>query len=206
MKRTALTLIVALLLCTSTSFAALNAYLRATGETQGNIAGSVTEPGLEGSIAVIGSIHEVVSPRDAASGLPTGKRQHKPFKITKTVDKASPLLANSLTSGEHFTQFELQYWQPAPDGTQILAYTIRLHNAQVCGIKQQISDTFTEQVSLTYDSIEWIWEPEAIAAQDDWDYQSSDIRLTDLSGDGIVDIIDLAILASDWLERTEPAQ
>jgi hypothetical protein len=33
---------------------------------------------------------EVVSPRDAASGLPTGKRQHKPLTITKEIDKSSP--------------------------------------------------------------------------------------------------------------------
>jgi hypothetical protein len=32
-------------------------------------------------------------PRDAASGKPTGKRQHKPFTVTKPVDKASPLMA-----------------------------------------------------------------------------------------------------------------
>jgi len=36
---------------------------------------------------------EIVSPRDAASGLPTGKRQHKPFTITKELDKSSPVLA-----------------------------------------------------------------------------------------------------------------
>jgi hypothetical protein len=37
----------------------------------------------------------IVSPRDAASGLPTGKRQHKPIVITKELDKSSPLLAKS---------------------------------------------------------------------------------------------------------------
>jgi hypothetical protein len=42
---------------------------------------------------VINFYHEVVSPRDAASGLPTGKRQHKPFVITKELDKSSPMLA-----------------------------------------------------------------------------------------------------------------
>lgn len=36
---------------------------------------------------------EIVSPRDAASGLPTGKRMHKPFTITKELDKSSPVLA-----------------------------------------------------------------------------------------------------------------
>lgn len=30
--------------------------------------------------------------REAASGLPTGKRQHKPVVVTKPIDKASPLL------------------------------------------------------------------------------------------------------------------
>jgi len=35
---------------------------------------------------------EVVSPRDVASGLPTGKRMHKPFVITKELDKSSPMM------------------------------------------------------------------------------------------------------------------
>ena len=32
---------------------------------------------------------EIISPRDAASGLPTGKRQHKPFTIIKELDSSS---------------------------------------------------------------------------------------------------------------------
>ena len=39
---------------------------------------------------VINFEQEVVSPRDAASGLPTGKRMHKPFVITKELDRSSP--------------------------------------------------------------------------------------------------------------------
>lgn len=42
---------------------------------------------------------EIVSPRDAASGLPTGKRQHKPFVITKELDKSSPATAKSASGG-----------------------------------------------------------------------------------------------------------
>jgi hypothetical protein len=30
---------------------------------------------------VSGGAHAIVSPRDAASGLPTGKRMHKPFVV-----------------------------------------------------------------------------------------------------------------------------
>jgi len=34
--------------------------------------------------------HGIVSPRDPASGLPTGKRQHGDIVITKEIDKGSP--------------------------------------------------------------------------------------------------------------------
>ena len=33
------------------------------------------------------NVAPVESPRDAASGLPTGKRQHKPVTVTKPIDK-----------------------------------------------------------------------------------------------------------------------
>jgi hypothetical protein len=41
----------------------------------------------------------IVSPRDAASGLPTGKRMHKPYVITKEYDKSSPILAKGGSGG-----------------------------------------------------------------------------------------------------------
>lgn len=51
------------------------------------------EKGAPVSSSVVLS-HSVVSPRDAASGLATGKRQHKPMPISKTMDKSSPKLFN----------------------------------------------------------------------------------------------------------------
>lgn len=36
----------------------------------------------------------ISQPRDAASGLPTGKRQHKPVRMNKRIDKSSPQQAN----------------------------------------------------------------------------------------------------------------
>lgn len=43
-----------------------------------------------GEAPVTVTYEAIVSPRDAASGLPTGKRQHKPFVITKELDMSSP--------------------------------------------------------------------------------------------------------------------
>jgi len=79
---------------------ALNAYLTLKGQKQGNINGSVTQKGRENSILVHAFSQEVVSPRDPASGLATGKRQHKPLLIVKEIDKSSPLLWNALINNE----------------------------------------------------------------------------------------------------------
>jgi hypothetical protein len=54
--------------------------------------GATPKPGATASQAA-------TSPRDPASGVPTGKRQHKPITITKTVDKASPALMKAATAG-----------------------------------------------------------------------------------------------------------
>ena len=67
------------------------AFLKCVGQQQGAFEGPVTTKGYEKSVEVDVSAHAIVSPRDAASGLPTGKRQHKPFTITKPVDKTTPL-------------------------------------------------------------------------------------------------------------------
>ena len=42
------------------------------------------------------------APAAAASGTPTGKRQHKPLTITKEVDKATPKLAEAVAKGKVF--------------------------------------------------------------------------------------------------------
>ncbi len=56
------------------------------------ITDGTSQGGGMGPIEIYSFSHEILSPRDAASGLPTGKRQHKPFTFTKPVDRTSPLL------------------------------------------------------------------------------------------------------------------
>lgn len=62
--------------------------------------------GIE-KIAVLSVSHEIVSPRDAASGLPTGKRMHKPFVITKQWDASTPVLLQACSSNEILPKVEL---------------------------------------------------------------------------------------------------
>jgi type VI secretion system secreted protein Hcp len=157
---------------------ALNAYLKLSGKTQGEIKGSVTQAGREDSIMVIAYSHEVVSPRDAASGLPTGKRQHKPLTITKEVDKSTPLLMNVLTNNEQISKWELRFWQPSPSGQEVQHYTIELENASIASIRSEMLNNKyaenmnhkeREHVSFCYQKITWTWMDGGITASDDWE-------------------------------------
>src|SRR5262245_58318316 len=113
---------------------ALNAYLNLKGQKTGDIKGSVTQKGREGKIMVIAVSHEIVSPRDPASGLPTGKRMHKPMVITKELDKSTPLLYNVLVNNENITEWQLQFWQPSATGAEKQHFTIKLTNANIASI------------------------------------------------------------------------
>lgn len=157
---------------------ALNAYLNLKAEKSGDIKGSVTQKGREGKIAVIAVSHDIISPRDAASGLPTGKRMHKPFVITKELDKSSPLLYNILVHNENIPEWELQFWTPSATGAEKQHYAVKLTNANIASIDFHMANNkhpdlmkFAEyeQVSFTYQKIEWTWIDGGITAQDDWE-------------------------------------
>ena len=157
---------------------ALNAYLSLKGEKQGEIKGSVTQKGRENKIMVIAVTHDVVSPRDPASGLPTGKRQHKPFIITKELDRSTPLVYNVLTNNENIKEWELQFWRPSATGAEQQHYTVKLTNANIAAIRfvqlnnknpELMRYAEYEEVSFTYQKIEWTWKDGGITADDDWE-------------------------------------
>jgi len=158
---------------------ALNAFLRLKGQKQGEIRGSVTQKGREGSIMVNAASHEIISPRNPASGLPTGKRMHKPFVITKEIDRSSPQLHTALTTNENVTEWELQFWQPVMGvGTERHYYSIKLLNASIAGIEFNMPNTRNpdfmkyaeyEEISFTYQKIQWIWVEGNSISEDAWE-------------------------------------
>lgn len=162
---------------------ALNAYLKLKGQKSGQIKGSVIQKGRENMIEVNAYSHEIVSPRDAASGLPTGRRMHKPFVITKELDKSSPILYNVMVTNETLTEFELKFFA-ANSGSRVNAgaevnhYTIKLTNANIASIRSVMRNNndaelakfpVEEEISFTYQKIEWTWVDGGITALDDWE-------------------------------------
>src|SRR4051794_13109222 len=126
--------------------------------------------------------HDVVTPRDAASGLASGKRMHKPFVITKEVDRASVPLHQLQTDNENLREWELQFWTPqlraaSGTGAEVQYFTITLANAVVSEINMQMPnnkhpdlmklDTF-EEVAFNYETIQWTWTDGGLTASDNW--------------------------------------
>ena len=66
---------------------------------------------------LIGSVCQA----DSASGMATGKRQHKPVTLSKPIDKATPMLAKSTTSASDSSasQNTRAAYRLCPDGTMI---------------------------------------------------------------------------------------
>ncbi len=72
--------------------------LTVVGQKQGAFPG-----GKGGGIGGLRLTYLLKSPRDVASGLPTGKRQHSAVVFTKAVGVASPQFFSALVGGENLT-------------------------------------------------------------------------------------------------------
>jgi type VI secretion system secreted protein Hcp len=117
---------------------------------------------------VDGFSHEIVSPRDPASGLPTGKRQHKPFAIVTPVGAATPLLMNALVTNENLTSVVISFFKP---GTTTVGTIVKLTNASVADFSHSCMATYAscEIVAFTYQKIEWTWVDGGTTSSDDWE-------------------------------------
>jgi type VI secretion system secreted protein Hcp len=153
-------------------------HMSLTGNNQGNISqGACEMQGREDTILCQALNHEVYIPRDPQSGLPTGKRAHQPFTVTKVYDKTTPKLYQALVTGERMSDVTYKFFRINPSGNEEHYFTIKLKDAIIVSIKPWIpnaldpsreSFTHMEDVSFTYKEIVWTWEIDGIEAQDSW--------------------------------------
>jgi type VI secretion system secreted protein Hcp len=162
---------------------AMMAYGYFVGQKSGQIKGSISQKGREDSIGVIAFSHAIVSPRDPQSGLPTGVRMHKPFVLTKELDKSTPILYNVLCTNENLSSVTIKFWTPQLNavtgvGKEVQHYTIKLTNANISQMDLHVLSVVKietakfpefEEISLTYQAIEWTWNDGGMTASDDWE-------------------------------------
>jgi type VI secretion system secreted protein Hcp len=128
-------------------------------KTQGKIRGSSTKnKGSRDSSAGIechGFEFGVVAPYDASSGLPTGKRQHKPISISREVDSASPLLWHALCTNESFQSATLSFFKPSKGGKETVYHTIELTNGMITkiGYARPVRGKRCESLTIQYEEL-----------------------------------------------------
>ena|ERR1035437_678406 len=172
MKKLALLLAV-FTFATTLCYCQQNGFLSVTGQKQGVIKGGVNEKGHEGQMWLYRYHSEVVSPRDPQSGLPTGRRVHKPITITKPIDRSTPLFAQALVTNENLSEVILHIYDNNRE-----VYQIKLINANISDISQEMSLNQTstgarlpvlENISFTFQKIEWRWLDGGTSASDNWE-------------------------------------
>jgi type VI secretion system secreted protein Hcp len=147
-------------------------YLQVKGQRLGVIKGGSVGPKRQDWIDVLGFDYAVTSPRDAATGQATGKRQHKPFRITKTIDKSTPLLFQALVTNEVLSEVTFELVRTQPDGTEAVVYRVKLANAALSDIHQydegKAGQQSFEELSFVFQKIDLTWVDGGISATDSW--------------------------------------
>ena len=116
---------------------AYEAYLAVKGEKQGQFKGeSIKTARKDKWIAILAFSYEMISPRDAASGQASGKRQHKPIKIVKEWGAATPQLLSALATNESLPEVNFEFLKVDKQGKEFVYQTIKLGQATVCSVQQ----------------------------------------------------------------------
>lgn len=151
------------------------------------IEGESTQLSLDraGTIECVYFESAVTTPRDAASGRATGKRQYAPLRIRKRIDMSSPLLARALTRNEA-CEATFKFYRPAAGGHHKSPvhtgeehfYTVKLEGAFVSDIRLVMPDTLEnpgietreayEEVTFTFDRITWTHQVQGKEHDDSW--------------------------------------
>lgn len=129
--------------------------MKITGQKTGVFKGDITAKGHTDEINVIDYQFSVTSPRDVATGLPTGRRQFQPVTVTKQLNASSPQILNALLTNENLKSVVINFWQTTNTGSQVNFYRVTLTNASISQDKQMSSgSTVVEQVSFTFQKME----------------------------------------------------
>ena len=150
--------------------------VKITGSKQGAFKSEVAGKGVDklGQIQGFGFQFELRSPRDAATGQASGKRQYSPITFTKEWGAASPQIFQALSTNEILPTVEFDFVRSNALGEQTVYYTMKLTNATVSALKSYIGGAGTtdqralEDVSITFQKIEVEDKEGKTMAMDDW--------------------------------------
>ena len=118
-----------------------------------DIPGESQSSGHEGWI-VIESLSEAISQRETSgSGRTRGGAISEGIVLTKTIDRASPLLRRAIAAGQSFDEVVIEF-PGASNRSPVTRYT--LQNVVITSLEAELSSSGSqERVTLQYEAIEW---------------------------------------------------
>jgi type VI secretion system secreted protein Hcp len=132
-------------------------FVTITGANQGLFAGDSLDASHKNASIVLTFDQEVKSPRDPASGLATGKRQHSPVTFRKNASKSSVQLFQALVNNEVLKSVVFDFTAADPTGVMKVFKRVTLTNAVLSDLHQKAQagkSTWTDDVSLVFQKIE----------------------------------------------------
>jgi type VI secretion system secreted protein Hcp len=135
----------------------------------GNVAIKGGDDGTQTTMDVLSFSQGIVSPRDAASGQATGKRQYKPITIVKRVDASTPRLFQACATNETLPTVTFVLHPPGASADQL---KVTLTNAACADLTDTTSEGGTmelETIHLTFQKIQIEHLIAKTSFQDDWE-------------------------------------
>ena len=117
------------------------AYITITGQVQGTFAGDGSSGKNKDRIHIYSYAFSGQSPRDAATGQPTGKRRYYPVVVAKEWGPASVQIWTALATNERLTEVLIEFIAGNPHGIEQVDHSIKLTNAWISEVRD-----YTERV------------------------------------------------------------
>jgi len=122
----------AVLLLPTTSWAALNAYLKLP-----DCAGTVTIGTLTGLIPLNGFTSKFANSASVSTGggAASGRAQSSPIQVLKNLDKCSPRIFLDVVTGAHLTEVTILFTRTASEGNEQPFFRITLRNVFISAVE-----------------------------------------------------------------------
>ncbi len=153
-------------------------YVTVEGMKQGTFKGESSVDKLKNKIELTGYEMEIISPRDAATGMASGRRVRQPITIHKLYGAASIQFYQAISTNEQLKSVTIEFYKTNPDGTEKLDYSIKLTNASISSFKQSSGTAsvlpagsprgLIDEIKFSYQSIELSNPSAGITATDNW--------------------------------------
>jgi type VI secretion system secreted protein Hcp len=144
--------------------------LKITGKTQGEFKGGTLKKDRKNEFDIWSVYHTVESPRDAQSGMATGRRVHNAIVLVGETTGGVAQMYTALFKNETLSKVVIEYWRSSKEGKQEVYFSITLENGFLLELENIQDETGRPcfRAHITYQSIELTWKEGNLTANDTW--------------------------------------